>query len=175
MTEKKAKPPRAAKPKARKPKTSSAPGDAAKAHEWLKETQGEAATAASAPTEVQQKPERPAHLFKPGQSGNPAGRKKGSRNKLGEHFITALQADWEEHGAAAISTVRQERPHEYLKVVASILPKELNVRVDPLEEMDDDELTAIVAAARAACRLHQEGRGDAGETEGGKPPGVLLS
>lgn len=131
-------------------------------------------------TDAPETPRNPAaHLAKfqvqPGQVLNPKGRPKGSRNKLGESFLTDLQADWETNGASVIETVRKDRPHEYLKVVASILPKELNVRVDPLDEMDDDELTAILAAARAACRLHQEGRGDAGETEGGKPPGVLLS
>lgn len=120
-----------------------------------------------------------AHLaqfqVQPGQVLNPKGRPKGSRNKLGESFLTDLQADWEKNGVDVIAKVRTDRPHEYLKVVASILPKELNVRVDPLDEMDDDELTAILAAARAACRLHQEGRGDAGPAESGKPPGVLLS
>lgn len=131
-------------------------------------------------TDAPEKPRNPAaHLAKfqvqPGQVLNPKGRPKGSRNKLGESFLTDLQADWETNGAAVIETVRKDRPHEYLKVVASILPKELNVRVDPLDEMDDDELTAILAAARAACRLHQEGRGDTGEAEGGKPAGVLLS
>ena len=196
MTEKKAKPPRAAKPKARKPKTSSAQGDAAKAHEWLKkvETQGNfqtlpgdapadvvtdfltgkleerAATEAPPPPAKDEKTGR----FLPGNSGGP-GKPKGSRNKLGEAFLTDLQADWAEHGSAAIATVRQERPHEYLKVVASILPKELNVRVDPLEEMDDDELTAILAAARAVSRIHQEAGAGEGEADVGKPAGQLLS
>jgi len=177
MTEKKAKPPRAAKPKARKPKTSSAPGDAAKAHEWLKETQGAAAStnAAEKPAVKNPAAHLAVHQIKPGQVLNPKGRPKGSRNKLGEHFITALQADWEEHGAAAIATVRQERPSDYLKVVASILPKELNVRVDPLEEMDDDELTAILAAARAVSRVHQEAGTREGEEDIRKPTGQLLS
>ena len=131
-----------------------------------------------AKSDAPETPRNPAaHLAKfqvqPGQVLNPKGRPKGSRNKLGESFLTDLQADWEQNGIAVIATVRQERPHEYLKVVASILPKELNVRVDPLDEMDDDELTAILAAARAACRLHQEGRGDAGTEESPKPSRLI--
>src|SRR6185437_4393246 len=60
--------------------------------------------------------------WKPGQSGNPAGRAKGSRNKLGEAFIEAMHADFMEHGTQVIETVRVEKPDQYLKVIASILP-----------------------------------------------------
>jgi hypothetical protein len=62
--------------------------------------------------------------WKPGESGNPAGRPKGARNKINEDFLDALQVDFEQHGPTVIARVRQTMPHIYLKVVASLLPKE---------------------------------------------------
>lgn len=80
--------------------------------------------------------------WKPGQSGNPSGRPKGSRNKLGEAFLADMLADWLEHGADAIRQMRERRPADYVRVVASILPRELNVKVDEVADMSDDELAA---------------------------------
>jgi len=85
----------------------------------------------------------------PGQVLNPAGRPKGSRNKLGEDFIAALAADFETHGIATIAKVRKEKPHEYVKVVAGILPKEMNIRATAVEELSDDELAAGIAALQS--------------------------
>src|SRR5215467_9622269 len=76
----------------------------------------------------------------PGQSGNPLGRPKGSRNRLGEQFVADLYSDWQAHGADVIRRVREERPDQYLKVVVSVLPKELHVKEQPLEEFSDEEL-----------------------------------
>lgn len=65
------------------------------------------------------------HLFKPGNSMG--GRKKGSRSKLGEAFLSDLLEDWEEHGMYALRACRIEEPATYCRIVASILPKEINL------------------------------------------------
>ena len=96
-------------------------------------------------------------LFGPGNRANPAGRPKGSRNKLGEAFIAALHDDFRAHGVQAIETVRTERPHEYLKVVASILPKQIEVKEGAFDGISDEDLAALVAAARSALGVADEG------------------
>ena len=74
-------------------------------------------------------------LFKPGQSGNPAGRPVLSRNKLGERFVEDLYLDWREHGAEVIEAVRVNDPSTYLKVVASLLPKDVHINVGLGEQL----------------------------------------
>ena len=81
--------------------------------------------------------------WKPGESGNPAGRPKGSRNKLGEEFITELYNDWCQHGAAALKKVRENRPDVYVKVVASLLPREIEAKVAKSWEEALDELRLL--------------------------------
>ena len=72
------------------------------------------------------------------------GRKLGSRSKLAEAFIADCYENWLQHGAAAIEKVRQTRPAQYLQVMASILPKDVNVSVSAVEAMTDDELDATI-------------------------------
>jgi hypothetical protein len=68
--------------------------------------------------------------FKPGQSGNPKGRPKGARNRLGIQFLEALEVDFNRHGAQAIAQVREKKPEVYMRVVADLLPKEANINVE---------------------------------------------
>jgi len=84
--------------------------------------------------------------WEPGQSGNPNGRPKGSRNKLGEAFLADMLEDWEANGKSAIEVVRAEKPEQYLKVVASILPKEVNLRVNEFDDLTDEQLARQFAA-----------------------------
>lgn len=80
------------------------------------------------------------------------GRPKGARSKLGEAFLEALHEDFQKHGVATIAEVRETKPDQYLKVVASILPKELsadeptmNVLSELLERIDGK--TRVIAPA----------------------------
>jgi hypothetical protein len=95
--------------------------------------------------------------FLTGNSGG--GRPKGSRNRLGEQFLEALAQDFAEHGRQAIVACREEKPTEYVKVVASLLPKELLVRKDPVDELSDKEIADALDilrgfVARAGERPH---------------------
>ena len=94
--------------------------------------------------------------FALGNVANPAGRPKGSRNKLGEAFLADLLTDWSEHGPIVIQTVRAEKPDVYLKVVASILPAQLNVKVSEIDELTDEQLARqflAIATQLAAAGL----------------------
>ena len=88
--------------------------------------------------------------IQPGQVLNPKGRPKGSRHKLGEQFVQALQADFQEHGPEAIVRVRDEQPAAYLRVIASLMPKQIEIKEGAFDGVSDEELAALVVAARSA-------------------------
>jgi hypothetical protein len=91
--------------------------------------------------------------WQPGQSGNPAGRPKGARSKLSESFLKALAEDFDSNGIEVIEKVRKARPHEYLKIVAAVLPKQVQLEdLTPqrrAEDLTDDELATIASGGNA--------------------------
>jgi hypothetical protein len=106
------------------------------------------------------------HQFKPGNPGRP----KGSRNKLGEAFIEALVADFEADGAEAIVKCRKEKPDAYLKVIASILPKELKITNE--SDLSDEQLIESIRQLDAIIRPFLGVEGAGGSGEGTKPAPV---
>ena len=85
--------------------------------------------------------------FKPGNTFG-QGRRVGSRNKLQHKFVEALAADFEKEGEKVIKIARIEKPIEYLKLVASLLPKELLITDNVLEEMSDEQLLETIREVR---------------------------
>ncbi len=63
-----------------------------------------------------------------GQSGNPGGRSK-ARQELGDAFVRVLKSDWEENGAATVIAMREKDPVAYVRVVAAMLPDQVELEV----------------------------------------------
>ena len=104
------------------------------------------ADAADSDSTVRKHRQRGLIPWKPGQSGNPAGRPKGSRNKLSEEFFRDLCDAWQVFGKPALMTMAWMYPVEFVRLVASLMPKEPEVTIAPvIERMSDAQLEAIIA------------------------------
>ena len=122
------------------------------------------------------RPKPSAPQWQPGQSGNPKGRPIGSRNKLNEKFILALHDDFAKHGPAVIAEVRETRPEVYLKVIASILPRELHFKSESVfEGMTNEQLDEALESIRCAltARSAKGNQRREQETGGGDKPDKL--
>jgi hypothetical protein len=73
------------------------------------------------------------------------GRPKGSRNQFGEEFVSALRVDFAEHGAEVLERVRKDNPAQYLRVCATVVPKEFHLKNESLNEMSDEGLADLIA------------------------------
>lgn len=94
--------------------------------------------------------------FKPGKSGNPKGRPKGARSKMSETFLLAMKEDFEEHGIEAIREVRKERPYDYLKLIASLLPKNFAILPETPDAEDEEPVSAIDELFERFAREEEE-------------------
>jgi hypothetical protein len=99
--------------------------------------------------------------FKSGSewNGNAAGRPKGARSKLGQCFLEDMLSAWQTSGKAAIERVIEERPHEFIKAVAGILPKEMEIKTTAVQDLSDDDLAAALIALRSASAFANAGNG----------------
>jgi hypothetical protein len=84
--------------------------------------------------------------FLPGQS---PGRPKGARNRLQSSFLYALAEDFEKHGADAIKICRIEEPARYVQIVASLMPRELEIEHQTAtSDLDDPQLDSLITQIR---------------------------
>jgi len=115
--------------------------------------------------------------WKPFAPGNQVAKGRESpRNRLAKKLLTTLEKDFNEHGEAAVAELRETDPGAYLRVVASLIPREVHVTVDPIDELTDDDLDRYIR--QLANNLHlQVGAGQSIESEtpalAYEPPGDL--
>jgi len=90
-------------------------------------------------------------LFEKGRSKT-GGRAKGAKNRLSHAFLTALAEDFEQHGVEALTIARIEKPVEYIRIVAGLMPKEFEIIDSRLTDLSDEELDVFIVKLRAQLR-----------------------
>lgn len=107
--------------------------------------------------------------FKKGEVANPKGRPKGSKNKFTNQFYEDLLLEWQEGGREVMKEVRENDPATFLRVAASLVPKDIKVtKTDDaafdsfMEGLDDDELDKLIAGL---CAISSSGKGKERETK----------
>jgi hypothetical protein len=104
------------------------------------------------------------------------GRPKGSKNKLQEDFLRNVLEAWETRGPAAISGMITEKPSEFVKMVAGLMPKDINFNLNDASEMTDDELAERVRTlASQLAPFLPGGTGNADEGDNGATGEALAS
>jgi hypothetical protein len=88
--------------------------------------------------------------FEKGHSGRPSG----SRNKLAQRVFSDILKHWEEEaggglckGQAALELLWREEPGAYLRLTASVLPKEFMFQ-NAVTELDEEELDRMIEMLR---------------------------
>jgi hypothetical protein len=106
--------------------------------------------------------------FLPGNSVG--GRPKGSRNKLAEKFLTDVYRQWRKSGAQVPERVVRDDPTAFMKVVAHILPREidsmLNMNVSLFSQIEDFNQAYSFALKHIGAEIEAEAEPELIEANG---------
>ena len=94
--------------------------------------------------------------FAKGSSGNVGGNAQRTRHMFSKAFVEALLEDFREWGAEAIVRVRTETPAAYLRICATLVPKELKLEHThaAVKALSDEELEAAIAVLEPMVAAH---------------------
>ena len=113
----------------------------------------------AAPTEPETNSETNSEINCPLTASSPA---KGTPRRLTAQLLDTLCADFETHGADAIRSCREEQPQGYLRLIAGLLPKELDLNDNRLKDIPDAELVTLIERFRERI-ARREGAAGLGE------------
>src|ERR1700722_4444631 len=109
--------------------------------------------------------ERVSHMSdQPSESEPPGVHDAEPRAAFAQAFFAVFLADWREGGKKAIEAMRKDKPGDYVKLAAALLPKDLAVKTEPIDELTDAEIAARIAQlAESQALARPGGAGAAGE------------
>jgi hypothetical protein len=101
--------------------------------------------------------------------GNIAGNAQRTRHLFSKAFVEALLEDFREGGAEAIVRVRTETPAAYLRVCATLIPRELNLeRSQYVKSLSDEQIEQAIEVIQTML-----GAGEAAEVIEAAEPAAL--
>src|SRR6516165_5004955 len=88
-----------------------------------------------------------AMTFKQGVSGNPHGNRHRTRHLLNQEFMQALLLHFRQHGKKAIEKVARNQPAVYVKILALLVPREMQIEdTNRIKQMTDEEIEQAIEA-----------------------------
>ncbi|HEX7757984.1 MAG TPA: hypothetical protein VF459_00665 [Caulobacteraceae bacterium] len=97
----------------------------------------------------------PAGRFGAGNSGRP----RGSRNRAAGRVAQLILEDFEANQGEFLSRLRKSYPREYVGVVTSLIPRQIETAEPDFDSYSADEIAQVAAQARAALERLENGSG----------------
>jgi len=97
-----------------------------------------------------------ATAWKPGQSGNPAGRPIGARQKISEKLLADLAVVWETEGESVLRRLAIEDPGKLAQIAYGLLPRDVFISVEQRTpgNLDPDEWAILRTSSVPIHSVH---------------------